>query len=280
LAECSSAADGRRMSFALPADGTAPLVNMPTTGVENALQAEMRRIVEGIYGPPVRQLPGLDIGRAYLGAFDGFRFGGDMVDVFHFGDGYTSLAVVDISGHGIQAAANAGLAKYALRAYASRGLDARDCVRALNRLCIETSAFEEAEDFFATVFFAIVPPHRRTMQYVSAGHEAAFLIEPTTARILAATGPIVGLMDADGLFDHDVVELPSAGIVAAVTDGFTEARNAEREFLGSEALVDIIDRNRAAEAGRQAEALTRYAYEFANERLHDDIAALVVKVAS
>jgi serine phosphatase RsbU (regulator of sigma subunit) len=106
------------------------------------------------------------------------------------------------------------------------------------------------------------------------------LIEPTTARILAATGPIVGRMDADGLFDHDVVELPSAGIVAAVTDGFTEARNAEREFLGSEALVDIIDRNRAAEAGRQAEALTRYAYEFANERLHDDIAALVVKVAS
>jgi serine phosphatase RsbU (regulator of sigma subunit) len=268
------------MSFALPADGTAPHGNSPTPGVENELQAEMRRIIEGVYGPPVRQLPGLDIGRAYLGAVDGFRFGGDMVDVFHFGSGSTSLAVVDISGHGIRAAANAGLAKYALRAYASRGLDARDCVRALNRLCIESSAFEGEEDFFATVFFAIVQPDRRAMQYVSAGHEAAFLIEPHTAKILAATGPIVGLMDADALFDQGIVRLPAASIVAAVTDGFTEARNAEREFLGPDALVDIIDRNRASEAERQAEALTHYAYQFANEHLHDDIAALVVKLAS
>jgi sigma-B regulation protein RsbU (phosphoserine phosphatase) len=268
------------MTFALPADDAAPLVHLPSAGVENELQAAMRRIIEGVYGPPVRQLPGLDIGRAYLGAFDGFRFGGDMVDVFHFGAGSTSLAVVDISGHGIRAAANAGLAKYALRAYASRGLDARDCVRALNRLCIESSAFEDEAEFFATVFFAIVPPDRRTMQYVSAGHEAAFLIERNSARILSATGPIVGLMDADALFDHDVVSLPAASIVAAVTDGFTEARNAEREFLGPQALVEIIDRNRAREAERQAEALTHYAYEFANERLHDDIAALVVKVAS
>ena len=269
------------MSSVLPPEaGSAQSVVLPAAGIENELQAEMRRIIEGVYGPPVRRLPGLDIGRAYLGASDGFRYGGDMVDVFHFGSGYTSLAVVDISGHGIRAAANAGLAKYALRAYASRGLDARDCVRALNRLCIESSAFEADDEFFATVFFAIVGPDRRTMQYVSAGHEAAFLIGPHNARILAATGPIVGLMDADALFDHAMVTLPSASIVAAVTDGFTEARNAEREFLGSEALVDIIERNRLREAERQAEALTHFAYEFANEQLHDDVAALVVKVAS
>ncbi|HEV3086782.1 MAG TPA: SpoIIE family protein phosphatase, partial [Candidatus Elarobacter sp.] len=136
---------------------------------ESALQGEMRRIVESVYGPPVRRLPGLDVGRAYRGAHDEFRYGGDMVDVFHYGNGCTSLAVVDITGHGIRAATNAGLAKHALRAYASRGFDARDSVRALNRLCIENSAFEGDEEFFATVFFAIVQPDRRTMQYVSAG---------------------------------------------------------------------------------------------------------------
>lgn len=251
-----------------------------TTVPENPLQAEMRRIIEGMYGPPVRHLPGLDVGRSYRGAFDEFRYGGDMVDVFHYGQGCTSLAVVDITGHGMRAATNAGLAKHALRAYASRGLDARDSVRALNRLCIESGAFEGDDDFFATVFFAIVHSDRRTMQYVSAGHEAAYLIAPESSEMLGATGPLIGLMDDDAAFDHRIVGLRAGSILAAVTDGFTEARNESLDFLGSDALVDVILRNHAREAERQAEALTQHAYTYANERLHDDVAALVVKVAS
>jgi len=52
---------------------------------------------------------------------------------------------------------------------ASNYLDAAECVRALNRLCIENSAFEGDVEFFATLFFAIVQPDRCTMEYVSAG---------------------------------------------------------------------------------------------------------------
>jgi len=243
-------------------------------------QAELRRIVESIYGPPVRRLPGLDIGRAYLSAAKEFRYGGDLVDVFHYGDGFTSLAVVDITGHGIRAAMHAGLTKHALRAYASRGLNARDSVRALNRLLIENCAFEGDDEFFATVFFAILDAERHTMQYVSAGHEAAYLVAAEGAMLLPATGPIVGLMDDDAAFDHDSVRLSPGHILAAVTDGFSEARDAKLEFLGSGALVGVVERYRACEAEKQAEALTLHAYEYANEQLHDDVAALVVKVES
>jgi serine phosphatase RsbU (regulator of sigma subunit) len=124
------------MTFILPQDGS-DSNDRPV--VENPLQTEMRRIVENLYGPPVRHLPGLDIGRAYRGAEGEFRYGGDVVDVFHYNQGWTSLAVVDITGHGMAAARNAGLAKHALRGFVSLGLDARGCVRALNRLCIETA---------------------------------------------------------------------------------------------------------------------------------------------
>jgi serine phosphatase RsbU (regulator of sigma subunit) len=75
------------------------------------------------------------------------------------------------------------------------------------------------------------------------------------------------------------VALSPGSILAAVTDGFSEARNAALEFLGAEALVPVIERHRDLEAERQAEAVTAYAYEYAAERLHDDVAALVVKVA-
>jgi serine phosphatase RsbU (regulator of sigma subunit) len=253
---------------------------LPKHVSENALQAEMRAIVEALYGPPLRHLPGLDIGRAYRGTGREFRYGGDVVDVFHYGGGYASLAVVDITGHGMPAARNAGLAKHALRGFASCGFDARTCVRALNRLCIENSAFEGDEEFFATLFFAIVEPDRRSLHYVSAGHDAAFLIRSGEARELGATGPIIGLMDNDDAFDHSLVRLDAGSIIVAVTDGFSEARNASRTFLGSAALVDIILRNPTFDAERQAEAVTQYAYEYSNELLHDDVAALVVTVGS
>jgi sigma-B regulation protein RsbU (phosphoserine phosphatase) len=265
------------MTFGVELQPTA--VDGGAVGPENALQMEMRHIVEAIYGPPVRRLPGLDVGRSYLGATTEFRYGGDMVDVFRYGDGCTSLAVVDITGHGIRAATNAGLAKHALRAYASQGLDARQSVRKLNRLCIENSAFEGDEEFFATVFFAILDPNRTSMQYVSAGHEAAYIIAPDGTKPLAATGPIIGLMDDDSAFEQRVVTLAPGSILAAVTDGFSEARNAALEFLGADALVPVIERGRDWAAERQAEAVTLHAYEYAAEQLHDDIAALVVKVA-
>jgi phosphoserine phosphatase RsbU/P len=255
------------MSLAIPAE-------------ENPLQASMREIIEALYGAPVRRLPGLDIGRAYRGAAGEFRFGGDVVDVFHFGAGYTSLAVVDITGHGMPAARNAGLAKHALRAYASNYLDAGDCVRALNRLCIENSAFEGDEEFFATLFFAIVQPDRRSLEYVSAGHEAAFLIAGGDAQLLPATGPIIGLMDSDAAFERGRMQLENGCIIAAVTDGFSEARNPARQFLGSAAVVDVIRRNQLRDAESQAEAIIKHAFDFADGFLHDDVAALVVKVAA
>jgi serine phosphatase RsbU (regulator of sigma subunit) len=198
--------------------------------------------------------------------------------VFHYGNGLTSLAVVDITGHGIHAAMHAGLAKHALRAFASRGANAQDAVRALNRLCLENSTFEGNEEFFATVFFAIVDAERRLMQYVSAGHEAAYIVGPGGATHLAATGPLIGLMDDDSAFEHKVVQLSDGSIIAAVTDGFSEARNQNEEFLGTQAVVSVIERYRSYEAEQQAEALTRYAFDYAGQELRDDVAALVVKV--
>lgn len=245
--------------------------------LNSTLENELRLIVENVYGPPVRSLPGLDIGRAYWGASKEFRYGGDMVDVFQYGAGYTSLAVVDIAGHGIRAAMHAGLVKFALRAYASRGFDALESMHALNRLCIENSRFEEDDEFFATAFFGIVGEDRRTMQYVSAGHEAAFLVGSTGNRPLDATGPIVGLMDDDHAFELATVAIEPLDIFVAVTDGFTEARDTNNRFLGTEAVVDVIERYRDNRAEYQAEAVTRRAFEYAGANLGDDVAALVVK---
>jgi len=245
---------------------------------EEPLDVELRWLVEDIYGPAVRGLPGLDVGRAYWGAKAAFPYGGDLVDVFRYGKGFTSIAVIDISGHGIRAAKHAGLTKHALRAYASQGYDAVGAIRALNRLCIENCAFEGESEFFATAFFAIVDAECRSMEYVSAGHEAACLVRGDGARFLDATGPILGLLDDDRAFREGTIALEPGDIIAAVTDGFTEARNEQLEFLGAPALAGVIDHNRDRTAEEQAEAIVLHAFTYAGPRLADDVAAVVLRI--
>ena len=245
---------------------------------ETNIQVGLREIVESVYGRVTPELPGLDVGRSYLGAAHDFIFGGDLVDIFHQSDGRTALAVLDITGHGIAAAMHAGLIKHALRAYVSQGSTVLHAVRALNHLCIENSAFDGAEDLFATLFFGMIDSARRTFTYVSAGHRTAYMIEPFKVTALDACAPIVGLLD-DGLeFSSRTISLSVGSIIAVVTDGFTEARNPEGEFLGSKALADIIVANPRRSAQLSAEAITHRAYDYAQHDNHDDVAALIVKI--
>jgi len=248
--------------------------------IETDIQTGLREIVESIYGRAKPVLPGLDIGRSYLGTPHDFVFGGDLVDVFQHSDGSTSLAVVDITGHGITAAMHAGLVKHALRAYVSQGYTALQAVRALNHLCIVNSAFEGLADLFATLFFGMIDSDHRTLTYVSAGHRTAYVIAPFKVTALAACAPIIGLLDDELEFSSRTIAVSAGDIIAIVTDGFTEARNTEGEFLGSKALADIIlaDPNRSTQLS--AEAITRRAYDYTRQDNQDDVAALVVKIVS
>ncbi len=251
----------------------------PAQRAHEPLDNQLRWLVEDVYRPTVRELPGLDVGRAYWGASEAFPYGGDVVDVFNYGDGATSIAVIDISGHGIRAARHAGLTKHALRAYASQGYGPVASIRALNRLCIENCTFEEESEFFATAFFAIINADRTSMRYVSAGHDAACIVTADGRRFLDATGPILGLMDDDRSFHQETVALEPGDIVGAVTDGFTEARNEQLEFLGSAALATIIESNRTRPAAELAQAVALRAYEYAGPRLEDDVAAVILKIS-
>jgi serine phosphatase RsbU (regulator of sigma subunit) len=248
--------------------------------IETDLQIGLRAIVENIYGGTTPELPGLDTGRSYLGTSLHFAFGGDLVDVFHHGDGSTAIAVVDITGHGVAAAMHAGLIKHALRAYVSQGSTVLRAVRALNHLCIESSAFDGIEDLFATLFFGIIDRDRRTLTYLSAGHRTAYVIAPFKVTALDVCAPIIGLLDDGREFSARTITLSAGDIIAVVTDGFTEARNTRGEFLGSEALADVVLAEPDRSAQMCAEAITQRAYDYTQQDNHDDIAALVVKIVN
>jgi sigma-B regulation protein RsbU (phosphoserine phosphatase) len=246
--------------------------------IETNVQHGLREIVASIYGPAAPSPPGLDIGRSYLGASHTFNYGGDLIDVFHFGDGCTSLVAADVAAHGVQAALHAGLVKYALRAYAAQGLTALKAVQALNHLCIANSRYEGEDNFFASLFFGIVDSRRRNLTYVSAGHASASLVGSSRVTALGARGPVIGLIDDELAFTTRTFELAAGDVIAVVTGGYTEARNSERDFLGSEALGHVVLEDPDRNAQRSAEAITRRAFDLTKQRRDDEVAALVVKI--
>jgi phosphoserine phosphatase RsbU/P len=204
--------------------------------------------------------------------------GGDIVDVYHFDNDAVALSIADISGKGAQAAVHAALIKYGLRAYSSHGLTPEKSMRAMDRLYLENSTFENIESF-ATVFLGVVDPKRRTMTYASAGHEPVFLIHPhTDPHVLAPTCPLIGVFDDQHhLFKQETVDLWAGSLLLMTTDGVTEARGAQGEFFGMERLVECVSRVRDEEPSSIVDAIVNDVERFSSDGLRDDVAILAAR---
>src|SRR5579872_4061981 len=150
-------------------------------------------LIAHLFAEGDHDIPGVSYAVAYRLAE--VHSGGDIVDVYGFDNGSVALSIADISGKGTQAAVHAALIKYGLRAYASHGLTPERTMRAMDRLYLENSTFENVESF-ASVFLGIVDPKRRALTYSSAGHDAVILVHPhLSAKLLGPTAPVIGVFD-------------------------------------------------------------------------------------
>jgi len=240
-----------------------------------------RILVDHLYTHRFPPVPGVDIGTAYLLAADDVGVGGDLIDVYQFNNGSVAISIADISGKGAQAASRAALVKYGLRAYVSAGFTPAQVLRNLNVLYMETSAFDKADvDSFVSVFLGVIDPEHRVMTYASAGHEPAMLMSPHgLPELLPPTAPIVGVFEESHKRFHQrfVYLQPGGSTLIVTTDGVTEARALNGEFVKRDDIMAWIEANRALPAREQADRLLRATRHFCGGRAQDDIAIVVAR---
>lgn len=185
-----------------------------------------------------------EIGAVSLAAFSrpARTVGGDYYDVLELPCGKTAIAVGDIAGKGIAAALLMAVLQGSLRAILSEGpTSCATLARKMNRILHASSA----SNSYATFFYAQIDPRARQLEYVNAGHTTPYLVRERRGCAecvsLEIGGTVLGLFpDAD--FEDAVLPLEPGDLLAAFTDGITEARNARDGEYGDERLRALLQR--------------------------------------
>ena len=136
---------------------------------------------------------GVQVAARYLVGVDGNQVGGDWYDVLDLPDGAVGLAVGDVVGHDLRAAAAMGQLRGVLRSYAWDGGRPGSVLDRCDQLVqgLEMAAM-------ATAFYARVEPPDsdggRMLSYANAGHPAPLLLEPEGAlvRLDEQRSPMIG----------------------------------------------------------------------------------------
>ncbi len=193
--------------------------------------------------------------------------GGDFYDAVALPDGTIGIAIGDVTGKGLRAAAAMGRLRSALHAYA---LDSPSPGAVLRRL----DRFAAADGAIATALYLVLNPETGRVTLASAGHLPPLLIEGDSARYLElgpALSPPLGLaVDRRRELDLD---LPRGCALVLYTDGLIErTRNVDE---GLPALRDAASRS----VGESLDALCEHvlAALAPSSRYRDDVALLALR---
>ncbi|MFL5839210.1 MAG: SpoIIE family protein phosphatase [Thermoleophilaceae bacterium] len=163
------------------------------------------------------QLPGVHVAARYLPGGMGSDVGGDWYDVFPLDDGRIGVAIGDVAGHGLRAAALMGQLRNSLRAYAIEGHAPAAVVDRLNRLVRDLE-----QGWMATLLYMVMSPDESEIRFANAGHMPALAMELGDARFINVDrGPPLGVgQDSEYV---EVVESVAPGSTLIIyTDGLVE----------------------------------------------------------
>lgn len=209
---------------------------------------------------------GISTAVRYLPAAADAEVGGDWYDVVPSLNGTLTLAIGDVQGHNMQAAAEMGRLRTTLRAYLAEGHSAAEALARTNQLTAN-----QHEAMLATCCLLTIDPATGQLGLVRAGHPLPVLrrADGTLCELAEGAGPPLGV-DVDQRWDQELVQLRCGDRLVLYTDGLVDARGP-----GSVDRVEVLLAAVEAVADLPAEAAADELLRRMRNHNEDDVALLV-----
>jgi signal transduction histidine kinase/DNA-binding NarL/FixJ family response regulator len=224
--------------------------------LDNAARYEAERSVavtlqRSLLPSELPTVPGVDLAARYQPGGRGTSVGGDWYDAFPLPDGRLALAIGDVMGRGVRAAAIMGQLRAALRGYALENLPPAQLLTRLD-------AFVEAsgEPHLSTCLYATYDPAGRRLRIAAAGHLPPLLVTPGGAsqHVALPVGLPLGAGAAEDITyaDHELT-LTGDSLLVLYTDGLIETR--EHSLDTGMRTLEALTRRRFRDAEAACEHL-------------------------
>jgi PAS domain S-box-containing protein len=197
---------------------------------ERRIAAELQR---SLLPSTLPEVPGVALAARYEPGDNGINVGGDWYDAIALPGGRVAVAIGDVVGRGIAAAATMGQMRSALRAILMQADDSGAMAEQLNRFALGLG-----DCVLTTVVLAVFEPATGRLRYTNAGHPPPLLVSPDgESRFLdGVPAPPMGVMETPRYGQRTVVVAPGSTLLL-YTDGLVE-RSTEVLDVGLERLRD------------------------------------------
>lgn len=193
------------------------------------------KIQEQLYPRSLHASRAADLGGFVLSASETC---GDYYDWMMSSDGGLSIVVADVVGHGLGAALIMAETRAYLRMLA---LESQPPAEAVKRLDVLLRA-DLVDGQFVTMILLRVDVARRRLTYANAGHPPGRILDSKgkLKATLPNTGYPLGLWPEAAQVDSGVLVIEEGDLVVLLSDGITECRNTDGQFLTEAPVLKLV----------------------------------------
>lgn len=204
--------------------------------------------------------------------------GGDYVYIHERDPVRPSLAIFDVSGHGVASALVANRVHSAVYAIMGQGSPPAEMIGRLNRFIYD--AFSDL-GMFVTLFGMQLDLERQSACYCGAGHPPALLVRRGGGEVVPLESAHLPIGVAPNIFVDEpmrFVDLAPGDVLWLYTDGLMELRDGQGDILGVAGLTERLKRVDVSHPapGLAARVVQAIVEEF--EKPDDDITLLVAAI--
>ncbi len=201
--------------------------------------------------------------------------GGDYFDFIEFEDSKIVFCVGDISGKGVAAALLMANFQANFHTLINKRTELNCFIRDLNK---SVNLITQGERFI-TFFIAEYDTKTQCLQYVNAGHNPPVLVNEGEIFLLDKGCTILGSFTDLPEVEVGQVSIDGEAIILAFTDGVTDLKDDQGEFLNEELLYNFVRNNYKLSAGEFNRRLMNKLEVFNGDKNYpDDFTVLTCKV--